>query len=233
MKKKIYLTHTSIYIHEPLRALSVRKENDTLENPVIGDGRVSQKGHVTCVRRELTRAEERAVCGNFARMIKERRIRLTVDQQPSVARSMSQALLDPTFSLDVGDGLLFDEGCHGGDGKSMTGIKGIEGTGESEIRNGAKDQVQPIDQARIMQPSEDTEMMSERACPKKMSGATGDSNEEGFSQEDLGDYDLVGICMAFARDNLDERRMQRLRVGLFGLLNRNLRANSKLVIRTK
>ena len=117
---------------------------------------------------------------------------------------------------------MFDEGWHGGNGKSMIGMKGIEGTGESENRSGAKDHVEPIDQVHVKQPSEDIEMISDGACLKEVSGTTANSNEESFTQEDLGDYDLVGICMAFARGNPDKRHVQRLRVKLFGLLIRNL-----------
>ena len=64
--------------------------------------------------------------------------------------------------------------------------------------------------------------MSDEADPEEMSAAMADPNEEGFTQGDLGDLDLVGVCVALARDNLDERRMQRLRDGFFGLLNQTL-----------
>ena len=207
---------------EHLRAKFHRNEDGNLVTPCPGGGEVSQKEHVTLVPRELTRAEKRAVCGNFIRIIQEKQISLTVEQQASVALWMIQTLQDPNSSLDLGDGAVFEEGQDGGNGEPMVGLEGKEGTGQSEIRNDAKVRVISIDQAHIHRPSEDAGTMSDGADPKEMSGATTDSNEEVFTQEDLGDFDLVSICVALAREHLDERRRQRLREGFFGLLNQNL-----------
>ena len=206
---------------EHLREKFHRKENNNLVAPDIGGSKVSQKEHVTCVPRELTRAEKRAVCENFFRIIQKKKIRLTVDQQASVAHWMIQTLQYPGFSLNLGDGAVF-ESQDGGNRRPMIGIKGREGTGESKIQNDAKDQVEPIDQAHIKQPYEDAGKTPDGVDPKETSGATADSNEVGFTQEDLGDFDLVSICIALARGNLDEPRMQRLREGFFGLLNQTL-----------
>ena len=206
---------------EHLKERFHRKENNNLMAPDIGGGKGSQKEHVTCVPRELTRAEKRAVCENFFRIIQKKKIRLTVDQQASVAHWMIQTLQYPGFSLNLGDGAMF-ESQDGGNRRPMIGIKGREGTGESKIQNDAKDQVEPIDQAHIKQPYEDAGKTPDGVDPKETSGAMADSNEVGFTQEDLGDFDLVSICIALARGNLDEPRMQRLREGFFGLLNQTL-----------
>ena len=194
------------------------RENSNLVAPDIGGGTVSRQEHVTCVPRELTRVEKRAICGNFVRIIQEKSIRLTVDQQASVAYWMIQTLQDPDFSLDLGDDAVFGEGQDGGNERLMIGK---EDTGECEIRNDAKDQVAPIDQAYIEQPFEDTGVTPDRENTK-ISEATVGLDVEEIVQEDLGDFDLVSICISLARDNLDERRMQRLRDGFFGLLNQTL-----------
>ena len=200
-----------------LRGKLHRKEGTSSMSPELSGGKAS-KEYVTCVPRELTRVEKRPVCGNFVRIIQEKSIRLTVDQQASVAYWMIQTLQDPDFSLDLGDDAGF-EGQDGGNGKPMIGK---EDTGESEIQNDAKDQVAPIDQAYVEQPFEHTGVMSDGEDTKKMSKATVDSDVEEIVQEDLRDFDLVSVCIALARDNLDERRMQRLRDGFFGLLNQTL-----------
>ena len=207
---------------QDLREKLHRKEDTSSITPELSGGKASKKEHVICVPRELTRVGKRAVCGNFVRIIQEKRIRLTVDQQASVACWMIQTLQDPDSSLSLGDGAVFAEGQDGGDGKPMIELKGKEDTGESEIQNDAKDQIEPIGQAHDEQASEDAGKMSDGADPKEMLGATGESTEERFTQEDLGDFDLASICIALARDNIDERRMQRLRDGFFGLLNQTL-----------
>ena len=205
-----------------LREKLHRKENNGLVTPDIGGGQVSEKEHVTCIRRELTRAEKRAVCGNFVHIIQEQRIDLTVNQQASVAHWMIQTLEDPSFSFDLGDGAVLQGVQDVRNGKPTIGTKGEAGTGKSKIRNDTKDQAEPIGQAHVKLPSEDAEKISDSAAPEEMPGATADPGEEEFTQEDLGDFDLVSICIALARDNIDERRMQRLREGFLGLLNQTL-----------
>ena len=200
-----------------LREKLHRKESTSSMSPELSGGKAS-KEHVTCVPRELTRVEKRAVCGNFVRIIQDKNIRLTVVQQASVAHWMIQTLQDPDFSLDLGDDAVFEEGQDGGNGKLMIGK---EDTGECETRNDAKDQVAPIDQAYIEQPFEDTGVMPDGE-DTKISEATVGLDVEEIVQEDLGNFDLVSICISLARDNLDERRMQRLRDGFFGLLNQTL-----------
>ena len=209
-------------LQKKLEHLRAKLHHDNLSTPYLGGGEVSQKEHVTCVPRELTRAEKRAVCGKLIRIMQEKRIHLTVNQQASVAHWIIQTLQDPDASLDLGDGAVFEEGQDGGKIEPMVGPKGKEGTGEREIRLDAKDHLAPIYQSYITQSSEDAGTMSDAADPKETSGATADSNDVGFTQEDLGDFDLVSICVALARENLDERRMQRLREGFFGLLNQTL-----------
>lgn len=239
-----------------------RKQNNISETSGAGEEESLPNQHVTSVSKELTRAQKRSVCSRFVHMVQENRLCLTADQQVAVAHWIVQTLQSPDYpdmSLDTAhfnsyeiaecqkgtkpgkDGgsatdFGYEEGLEDGDGNSSEGRGGNEGREETERPSDGKSNVEQMDQACALQPSDHSLSEQSDHPAIEIAGTTSDDEEAPDEapraalcpkpdmpvQEDIGAFDLLYVCIALARDNLDERRMQRLRDGFFGLLNQTL-----------
>ena len=233
---------------EYLREQLHRKENNKLLTPEVIDDIIPQNEQVTSVSRELTPTEKRSVCRDFAHMMQENKICLTVGQQASVAHWIIQKLQNMDSSdensgtmrdqargtaesyendaysrhSDPGCGSGYKEGQDGGPRESMIERIGNEDIGGRESQNDKTDNAEPSDQVYIDHPSKNADTVSRERYLNEASQAATDLKEGIPMQEDFGVFDLLDVCIALARDNLDERRMQRLREGFLGLLNQTL-----------
>ena len=129
----------------------------------------------------------------------------------------------------------YEEGHEDTDGSSDDGRDGNIDAEEIGHDDGGENKAEPRDQASKPQLAERalsresdhlvTEtaglISNEEDAAEVSQAAVGPSADEP-EQVDTGDFDLLGICIALANDDLDERRMQRLRDGFFGLLNQTL-----------
>lgn len=130
----------------------------------------------------------------------------------------------------------YEEGHEDTDGGSDVGRVGNKDAEEIGHDDGdGKNKAEPRDRASTPQLAERalsresdhlvTEtaglVSNEEDAAEVSQAAVGPSADEP-EQVDTGNFDLLGICIALANDDLDERRMQRLRDGFFGLLNQTL-----------
>lgn len=231
-----------------------RKGNNDSETSEGRKEEASQVDQATSFSKELNRAEMRSVCARFARMVKDNKLSLTVDQQVAVAHWVVQTLQNSDYSdvdlgntrgqcgepdRDVSGGDIdakidsgYEDGHEDGDGRSANGRDGNGDTEEIGVRDDEDINPQPLDQACIQQPlhpslSETSNHFAAGTArttsygdePVEVSQAAVDQEEDDLEQEDTGTFDLLDVCIALAKDDLDERRAQRLRDGFFGLLN--------------
>ncbi|KAL9071454.1 MAG: hypothetical protein Q9161_004171 [Pseudevernia consocians] len=231
-----------------LKQKTRRKEDNQSETSEGSEEDVLHDKQVTSISRQLTRAEKRSVCGRFTQMAKDANINLTVDQQVAVAHWMIEALQNPDFSDtslgntrgsphrkagryesdayegegDSGNDSGYDEG-HGTSADSRE--KNVD-NGETGGQDAGEKGSEPMDPAHMQQPSL-SQVSGERTASGEeessdVSQVTVDSKAKMPTQEDTGAFDLLGVCIALAKDDLDERRMKRLRDGFFGLLNQTM-----------
>ena len=223
-----------------------RNGDDTSINIKTSEEKASQNGRVTGEPKALTRAQKRSVCDKFTRMVKDKGLGLTVEQQVAVAHLVFQTLQDPGFS-DSGPSISHDrsaveakrhEGlsCHGiSDPGNDSGYEegheyGIKSSAIGEARDGTTEEighsnhrelsVEPTNQALPHQLAEKS--LSTESKGEATNVAETTSNEEGPRPVDRGIFDLQDICIALAKGDLDERRMQRLKDSFFGLLKQTL-----------
>ena len=207
-----------------LREKLHREGNQSSEVSDVSEEEASQNQQAICVPKELSRAEKRSVCDRFVQMVKGNNLCLTADQQVAVAQWVIKTLQDPSFSeteLDTacshphGTAESHPNDAHSGDDDSEIKTQCEEdreggnqnGTGGSEGKEGTDE---------IGHRDDDEDELIEK--PQAAVGP----KAEGPTQEDLGDFYLMDVCIALAKDNLDERRMQRLRSGFFGLLKQTM-----------
>lgn len=136
---------------------------------------------------------------------------------------------------DPGNDSGYEEGNEDGDGNISDNRHGNEEAKETEHRDGGENNDEPIDRAHVPKSSdpslggesdhlaaetaEDTSDKEERIeVPQAAIGQKVNKPK----QVDTGVFDILDVCIALAKDDLDERRMQRLRDGFFGLLNQTL-----------
>ena len=223
------------------------KAEPELDAPASSDAEASQNQLVINRSRELTRAEKRSVCADFAHMVQDNRICLTIHQQASIAHWIIQTLQksefsdqDPGTTRGNGGGMAerhnnllhskdggpgnesgYEEGRGGKNGDHTDGHEDNGATEGDELQDDGK-KAASDDQADIEQPSEDTGPTSDVEDLKETSRATVESEAEDLIQEDTGAFEILDVCIALARDSLDEGRMHRLREGFFGLLNQTM-----------
>ena len=233
---------------EHLREKLYCKRKDNCGAPEVSEEKASQRRQVTSVSKELTRDEKRSVCGKFVRMIQDTRLCLTANQRACVARWIIQALQNPEFSdvnsnhtrvHPLGTAERYEKDAHSGGGDSGNDCNsignpeagdhsctnGIEGNGDREgiaHQDDGEDDPGPKDQAYSEQASENAGTTLDEEDSSEMSQAAIGPKAGVPPQEDMGLFHLLDVCIALAKDNLDERRMQRLRAGFFGLLNQTL-----------
>ena len=190
----------------------------------VSEEEASQNQQAISAPKELSRAEKRSVCDKFVQMVKGNNLCLTADQQVAVAQWIIKALQDPNFSetkLDTacshphGTAESHKNDAHSGDGDSeiKTGYGEDRADGDESGTSGSEGKG---DVEEIGHRDDNEDELIEK--PQ----AAADPKAEGPRQEDSGDFYLMDVCIALAKDNLDERRMQRLRNGFFGLLNQTM-----------
>ena len=223
-----------------------RNGNDTSINIKTSGEKGSQNGRVASVSKEMTRAQKRSVCDKFTRMVRDKGLGLTVEQQVAVAHLVVQTLQDPGFSdsdfsishdrlakeaerhednsyhtaIDSGTDSGYEEGHEDGIRSSGNGEDGDEDTEEIGHTNNIEPNVEPTDQGLLHQLAEKSLSTESKGVATNVAETT--SNEEGPGPVDTGVFDLQDICIALTKGDLDERRMQRLKDGFFGLLNQTL-----------
>lgn len=120
-------------------------------------------------------------------------------------------------------------------GNEIDGKDGHEGVEETEQQDDGEDNLESIDGARTQQPQNPMLPVESDDLPTEAAG-TDPSKEESFKvreaglgrkagkpvEEDTGAFDLYDVCIALTKDNLDGRRMRRLREGFLGLLNQSM-----------
>ena len=223
-----------------------RNGNDIPINIKSSGEKASQNGLVIRESKALTRAQKRSVCEKFTRMVRDKEFGLTIEQQVAVAHLVVQTLQDPGFSnsdsgishdrsgveakrhgdnscrgiSDSGDDSGYEEGHEDLISSSANGEYGDEGTEEIEPSNHIEPNVEPTDQVLLHQLAEKSLSTKSKGIATKVAETT--SNEEGSGPVDTGVFDLQDICIALTKGDLDQRRMQRLRDGFFGLLNQTM-----------
>lgn len=232
-----------------------RNGNDTSINIKISGEKPPQNGRVTGDSKALTRAQKRSVCDKFTRMVRDKGLGLTAEQQVAVAHLVVQTLQDPGFSdsdcSTPHDRLARGTGRYEGNSSHITSDPGNDSVYEECREDGVHDgdenteeighstdrelNAEHTDQALLHQPAEHLLSTESRDLATNVAETT--SNEEGSidvsqlsvapksggpSPVDKGVFDLPDICIALTKGDLDERRMQRLRDGFFGLLNQTL-----------
>ena len=121
---------------------------------------------------------------------------------------------------------------HGNRADDSDGSEGTEGMAHQDV---GESHDESMDQIYIPQPSSPllsteggnlatkmAETDSNEEGPSEVSQATTDPTADDTEQEDTGGFYLLDVCIALANDDLDERRMKRLRDGFFGLLNQTM-----------
>lgn len=188
----------------------------------------------TGVAKELTRAEKLSVCGNFFHMAQGIKICLTVEQQVAIAHWVIQTLQNPSFEStnlkyahrqSEGKAECHESDVHGLDGDSGDGF-GNEACQQDGVGNRTSDSkgsgvlecghrtgnAESMDQACVEKPlgslGAGTEgIISEEVEPIEVPQAADGPESEYPTQEDLGTFTLLDICIALDKDDLDERRM--------------------------
>lgn len=135
------------------------------------------------------------------------------------------------LGTDSGDEECPEDGCGIGS-ETRDGTEDLE---DIERPNDGESKVEPTDQACTLQPSESSlpeeidhlatntaGTTSDEEAPDEAPQVALDPNVKETKQEDTGAFDLMDVCIALERDELDQRRMQRLREGFFGLLNQTM-----------
>ena len=223
-----------------------RHGNDSSINIKARGEKAPQNRRVTNESRALTRAQKRSVCEKFTRMVRDKELGLTIEQQVAVAHLVVQTLQDPGFSdsdpsishdrsaveakrhennscheiNDPGSDSGYEEGHEDGIKSSAIGENSDEGTEEIGHSTDIESNVDATNQVLMRQIAEKSLSTEGEGVATKVADTT--SNEEGSEPVDTGVFDLKDICIALAKGDLDERRMQRLKVGFFGLLNQTL-----------
>ena len=223
-----------------------RNGNDISIDIKTSGEKAPQNGCVTTESKALTRAQKRSVCEKFTRMIRDKKLGLTVEQQVAFAHLVVQTLQDPGFSesscsiphdrsardaehrennschelSDPGSDSGYEEGHEDGIRSSASGGDGDEDTEEIEHSNVIDPNFESMNQVHLHQAAEKSPSTEGKGLATKVAETT--SNEEGSGPVDRGVFDLADICIALTKGDLDERRMQRLKDGFFGLLNQTL-----------
>ena len=179
-------------------------------------------------------------------MVQDNRICLTIHHQASIAHWIIQTLQKSDFSDQdpvttrgnaggmaerhnklshskdggLGKESVYEEGRGGKNGDHTDGHEENGGTEGYELQDNGK-KAASDDQADIEQPSEDTGPISDVEDLKESSRAAVTPEAEDLIQ-DTGAFEILDVCIALARDSLDEGRMHRLREGFFGLLNQTM-----------
>lgn len=130
---------------------------------------------------------------------------------------------------DLGNDSGDEEGHEDGDQSSADGRDGSVYASETGHQDDGDYNARPMDRASMPQSSTHslsakserlatgtTEMITDEEEPAEV------PQEDRPMEEDTGAFFLLDVCIALAKDDLDERRMQRLQDGFFGLLNQNL-----------
>ncbi len=233
-----------------LRKKLYLKGNDRSESSEAGKGEVSREQEVTSIPKQFTRAEKRSLCGRFCQMVQNNKLCLTVDQQVAVAQWVIKTLQTTDISNESvsaadshkhgrterqegatyrGDSDSVNESENKEDQEagheSSTRVRGgNEDTEESEHQGKVVDKPESMAQARTDQPSisgiEGT--ISNKDEATEVPQTADHPTTKPFVQEDTGVFCLLDVCIALAKDDLDERRMQRLREGFCGLLNQTV-----------
>lgn len=173
---------------------------------------------------------------------------MTVDQQATIAHWIIEVLQNPHLSLlnsnytcghphwttenherdahgkygDLGNGPEYEQGPEAGDGTDTNGKEGKTDSKGIAHQDDGDDNPGPSDEAYSEQTSECAGTTLDEEDPSEGSQVAICPEDRDPLQEDIGTFDLLDVCIALAKDNLDERRMQRLRAGFFGLLNQTL-----------
>ena len=223
-----------------------RNGNDTSINIKMRGEKGTQNGRVTSESKALTRAQKRSVCDKFTRMVRDKGLGLTVQQQVAVAHLVVQTLQDPGFSesncssphdgsarkaehhehnscheiSDQENDSGYEEGHEDGIRSSADGEDGDAGPEDIEHSNHTEPNVEPTNQVLLHQPAGKSLSTEGKGVATNVAEIT--SNEERSGPVDTGVFDLQDICIALTKGDLDERRMQRLKDGFFGLLNQTL-----------
>ena len=245
------LQKTLIQLTQKLR----RNENDTSINIKISGEKPPQDGRVTGDSKALTRDQKRSVCDKFTRMVRDKKLGLTIEQQVAVAHLVVQTLQDPGFSdADCStshDRLVRETWRYEGNSSHISSDPGNDSVYEECREDGVQDgdedpeeighntdrelNAEPTDEALLHQPAEhllsteSKDLATNVAEPTSNSEGPIDVSQLGVAPKsdgpgpvDTGVFDLPDICIALTKGDLDERRMQRLRDGFFGLLNQTL-----------
>lgn len=136
---------------------------------------------------------------------------------------------------DSGNDSGYEEGQEDGNGTSADGTDGNDDTEEVEHRCNEENNTDSTDQAAMEQSSapslseksdhpatEPAGTISIEGQPIEVPQAAVAPTAKKPEHVDTGAFNLFDICVALAKDDLDERRMQRLRDGFFGLLNQTM-----------
>ena len=223
-----------------------RNRNNNSINKKTSEEKASQYGRVTSESKALTRAQKRSVCEKFTRMVRDKELGLTIEQQVAVAHLVVQTLQDPGFSdsdpsishdrtvveakrhgdntclgiSDSGNDSGYEEGHEDRISSSANGGDADEGNENIEPSNHIEPNVEATNQVLVHQLAEKSLSTEGRGVATNVAETI--SNEEESGPMDTGVFDLKDICIALTKGDLDERRMQRLRDGFFGLLNQTL-----------
>ena len=222
------------------------KGNDRSDSSEAGNGEVSREQQVASIPQQLTRAEKRSLCGRFCQMVQNNKLCLTVDQQVAIAQWVIKTLQTPDFSNESVSAA--DSHKHGKtecpEGAAYQG----DSDSADDFENKEDQEAGHKNSTRVQGGNEDTEESEhhEKVAKKPESGidqppipgieATDSTKDEvievpqaavhakaePFVQVDTGVFCLLDVCIALAKDDLDERRMQRLREGFCGLLNQTV-----------
>ncbi|CAD6591337.1 MAG: hypothetical protein ASARMPREDX12_005084 [Alectoria sarmentosa] len=136
---------------------------------------------------------------------------------------------------DPGSDSGYEEGPQDGDGSSADDRDGNEFTEDTEHQHDGQNAVCPMDQPYLQQPSDpllsgpSSHLGTETARTTSGEEAPIETSQPAIGpktkkpvQEDTGGFYMLDVCIALAKDDLDDRRMQRLRDGFFALLNQTL-----------
>ena len=223
-----------------------RNGNDISIDIKTSGEKASQNGLATHEPKALTRAQKRSVCDKFTRMVRDKGLGLTVHQQVAFAHLVVQTLQDPGFSesncsspndrsakdaerhednscheiSDPGSDSGYEEGHEDGIRSSASGGDGDEDTEEIGHSNHIEPNEENMNQVILHQLAEESLSTEGKGIAANVAETT--SNEERSGPVDRGVFDLQDICIALTKGDLDERRMQRLKEGFFGLLNQTL-----------
>ena len=144
-----------------------RQENKSSVSSENSEEKASQTQNATTAIRELTKADERSICGKFVHMVQDKQLHLTGDQQVAIAHGIMQMLKDLNLSdssvgsteacphnksecreVDVNGGHgdpENDSGYNGSDAEGEDVHGGAEETGQHDIGENSRE---PMDRAR-------------------------------------------------------------------------------------